>query len=151
MSDDTMHLPGAILDVPSVTDSDAMLISEFALKRNLDIVTASFVRKPEDGEEVRRILDEKEQGKKMLIYAKIQNMEGLKNFEEILQVADGIMIDRQSIGMELTPEKSLIAQKWMVMKANIACKPVISYMLIFDSMIVISDPNIPDSGEVLTP
>jgi pyruvate kinase len=87
-------LPGAILDVPSVTDSDAMLISEFALKRNLDIVTASFVRKPEDVEEVRRILDEKEQGKKMLIYAKIQNLEGLRNFEEILQVADGVMIDR---------------------------------------------------------
>ena len=146
-----MHLPGAILDVPSVTDSDAMLISEFALKRQLDIVTASFVRKPEDVEEVRRILDEKEQGKKMLIYAKIQNVEGLRNFEEILQVADGVMIDRQSLGMELTPEKTVIAQKWMIMKANIACKAAITYMQVFDSMIMIPDPNVPDSGEILTP
>lgn len=48
-----------------------MLISDFALKRGLDIVTASFVRSSEDVEEVRKILDEKEQGKKVQIYAKI--------------------------------------------------------------------------------
>lgn len=150
MSDDKMHLPGAILDVPSVSEQDSLLISDFALKRNLDIVTASFVRKPEDVEDVRRILDDKEQGKRVLIYAKVQSLEGLRNFEEILQVADGIMIDRQSLGMELTPDKSIIAQKWMVMKANVACKPVITYMQVLDSMTIIPDPNNPDTGEPLT-
>lgn len=140
MSDDKMHLPGAILDVPSVSDQDALLITDFALKRGLDIVTASFARKPEDIDDVRRIMEEK--GKGVQVWAKIQSMEGIRNFEEILHAADGIMIDRQAMAMELPPDKAIIAQKWMVMKANVACKPVITFMQEFDSMIIIPDPNL---------
>lgn len=84
MSDDRMNLPNAMLEVPSISEQDSMLISDFALKRGLDIVTASFVRSSEDVEEVRKLLDEKEQGKKVQIYAKIQNEQGIRNFEEIL-------------------------------------------------------------------
>lgn len=62
LSDDKMHLPGAILDVPSVSDADSQLITDFALKRGLDIITASFARKAEDVEEVRRIMDDKGKG-----------------------------------------------------------------------------------------
>jgi pyruvate kinase len=150
MSDDKMHLPGAILDVPSISEADAMLINDFALKRGLDIVAASLTRKPEDIEDIRKVLTEKEAGKKMQIYAKIQSLEGLRNYEEILQVADGIMIDRQSMAMELPPDKAIIAQKWMIMKANVACKPVIAYMQVLDSMTVIPDPNIPALNEMLS-
>lgn len=71
MSDDRMHLPNAMLEVPAVSEQDSSLISDFAIKRGLDIVTASFCRSSEDVEEVRKILDEKEQGKKVQIYAKI--------------------------------------------------------------------------------
>lgn len=69
-------------------------------------------------------------------------MEGIRAYEEILAAADGIMIDRQSLSMEMFPDKALIAQKWMVMKANIACKPVVTYMQEFDSMIILPDPNV---------
>jgi pyruvate kinase len=139
-SDEKMHLPGAILDVPSVSDADSLLITDFALKRGMDIVTASFARKAEDVEEVRRIMDDK--GKGVQVWAKIQSMEGIRAFDEILAAADGVMIDRQSLSMEMFPDKALIAQKWMVMKANVACKPVVTYMQEFDSMIIIPDPNV---------
>lgn len=109
-----MNLPGAVLDVPVLTEQDATLISDFALKRNLDIVTATFARKEDDITAIRTLLDEKEQGKKVLIFAKIQNLEGLNNFEEILNVSDGIMLDRQALSMELSPEKVVIAQKWAI-------------------------------------
>lgn len=145
-----MYLPGAILDIPSISDQDTLLINDFALKRGLDIVAASFVRKSEDVEDLRKMLGEKEAGKKMLIYAKIQNLEGLRNFEEILNVADGIMIDRQSMSMEMEPDKAIVAQKWMVMKANVACKPVIAFMQVLDSMTDIPDPNDPKSYELLS-
>jgi pyruvate kinase len=107
--EEKMYLPGAVLEVPSISDTDQALIHDFALKRGLDIVAASFCRKSEDVEDVRKLLDEKEAGKKVLIYAKIQNLEGLRNFEEILNVADGIMIDRQSMSMELEPDKAIVA------------------------------------------
>ena len=71
LSDDKMHLPGAILDVPSLSEADQMLVQEFGIKRGVDIVTASFVRRPEDIEEFRKVLDEKEQGKRVQIFAKI--------------------------------------------------------------------------------
>ena len=73
LSDEKMHLPNANLEVPSVSEQDALLINDFALKRGLDIVAASFTRKPEDIEDIRRMLDEKETGKRVLIYAKIQS------------------------------------------------------------------------------
>jgi pyruvate kinase len=60
------------------------------------------------------------------------------------------MIDRHSLGMELPPEKVIIAQKWMVMKANVACKPVFALTQIFDSMTIVQDPNQPVDASVKT-
>jgi pyruvate kinase len=84
----------------------------------------SFVRKATDIEYVRGLLSPKD-GARIKIIAKIMNHEGLHNYDEILQEADGIMICRSNLGMEIPPEKVFIAQKWMVEKANLAAKPVI--------------------------
>lgn len=125
--------------MPALSEQDLMLVQDFGIKRGLDIITASYVRKPEDVEEVKRVIDEK--GKHVSVFAKIQNVEGLRNFNEILQVADGIMIDRHNLGMELTPEKVIIAQKWMIQQANIACKPIVVFSNVLESMMHLPDPN----------
>jgi pyruvate kinase len=85
-------------------------------------VCVSFVRSANCIETVRDILGAR--GSYVKIIAKIQNQQGLNNFDEILAVADGVMIARTELSMEIPSEKVFIAQKWMVEKANIAAKPV---------------------------
>ena len=98
------------------------------------MVAISLVRSAENIETVRALLDRND-GASIKIIAKIENSEGLNNFEEILEQADGIMIMRQNLSLELPPEKVFIAQKWMIEKANLAAKPIICASQIFESMI----------------
>jgi len=77
------------------------------------MVAISLIRSAEHVEYVRELLNNNN-AENLKIIAKIENSEGLNNFEEILAVADGIMIMRQSLGLELPAEKVFIAQKWMI-------------------------------------
>ena len=88
------------------------------------MIAASFVRKREDVEYIRDVLGPK--GAHIKIISKIENHEGLYNYDDILESGDGIMVARGDLGMELPPEKVFIAQKWMIEKANTAAKPVIT-------------------------
>ena len=119
-----MNLPGAIVDLPTLTDRDVDDLEEFALKQPVDMIAASFVRKASDVEYIREVLGPK--GQEIKIISKIENHEGLHNYEEILAASDGIMVARGDLGMEIPIEKVFIAQKWMIEKANIAAKPVIT-------------------------
>lgn len=119
-----MRLPGCIVDLPTISEKDESDIVEFGLKQNIDIVVASNVRTSNCIEQVRDVLGAR--GVHVKIIAKIQNQQGLNNYEEILAAADGVMIARADLAMEISPEKVFIAQKWMIEKANIAAKPVIT-------------------------
>lgn len=119
-----VKLPGAIIELPTVNEDDEMCITEFAVKYGLDAIAVSLVRKATDVEYVRSLLPPKDTTR-IKIFAKIMNHEGLHNYDEILQEADGIIICRADLGMEIPPEKVFIAQKWMVEKANLAAKPVV--------------------------
>jgi pyruvate kinase len=119
-----MNLPGCIVDLPTLTDRDEDDIVDFGLKKGIDLIAASFVRKASDIDYIRDVLGPR--GAHVKIIAKIENQEGLNNYDEILQVTDGIMVARGDLGMEIPPEKVFIAQKWMIEKANLAAKPVVT-------------------------
>ena len=120
-----MHLPGAHLDEPILTDKDQRDLTEFAVKGGVDIIAISLCRSAENIETVRDFLRAEPPAEKIKIIAKIENMEGLNNYEEILAAADGIMIMRQQLSLELSQEKMFIAQKWMIQQANLVAKPII--------------------------
>lgn len=115
-----MNLPGAIIDLPVLTEGDESDLKDFGIPSGVDIVAASFVRKASDVEYIRDKLGPK--GAYIKIFSKIQNHEGLHNYEEILAVSDGIMVNRVDLGMEIPPEKVFVAQKFMLEKANLQSK-----------------------------
>ena len=141
-----INLPGAVIDLPTLTDKDEDDIVEFGLKNNVDFVAASFVRKASDVEFVRNVLGQK--GADVKIISKIETHEGLHNFDEILAESDGILISRSDLSLELPPEKLFIAQKWMVEKANLAAKPIIIATQIFESMIEVARPTRSEATEI---
>ena len=94
-----MNLPGAIVDLPTLTEKDVKDLQEFGVAKNVDFVAASFVRKASDIHYIREVLGEK--GAHIKIISKIENQEGLENYDEILAVTDGIMVARGDLGMEI--------------------------------------------------
>jgi pyruvate kinase len=119
-----MNLPGAIVDLPTCTPRDEECIREFAVAQKVDFIAASFVRKGTDIDYIRQVCGE--EGKAIMIIAKVENQEGLQNYEEILAAADGIMVARGDLGMEIPIERVFLAQKMMIEKANAVGRPIVT-------------------------
>lgn len=106
-----VNVPGAVLSMPYISEVDREDIL-FGIETGYDILAASFVRCKEDILEVRRILEE--HGCGMKVIAKIENMQGIQNLEEILSVSDGIMVARGDMGVEIPFEEVPVLQKKMI-------------------------------------
>eukprot|EP00798_Chlamydomonas_sp_ICE-L_P024510 gene24510-10112_t len=128
------NLPGVKVDIPVLTEKDIGDLQNFAAKHKMDYVAASFVQSKADVDFIRKTLDAAG-GQDVKIISKIENAEGLINFDEILEATDGIMVARGDLGMEIPVEKVPLAQKMMITKANIAGKFIITATQMMESMI----------------
>ena len=128
----TMNVPNVKLDLPALTKKDIDDITE-GIKRGFDYIAASFVRKAADVKAIRDLLNANG-GEKVKIISKIENQEGIDNFEEILEVSDGIMVARGDMGVEIPMEQVPIVQKHFIKRCNQVGKPVITATQMLESM-----------------
>lgn len=128
-----VNIPLANINLPAMTEQDVQDIT-FGCLHDVDLIAASFVRSKEHILEIKKVL--KKQGKShILVIAKIENSLGVKNFDAILEVADGIMVARGDLGVELPLEKVPQLQKMMIHKCSQKGKPSITATQMLESMI----------------
>ncbi len=140
-----MNLPGMKLSTPSITEKDYENI-EFALKHRVDFIALSFVRSAEDVIELKNWLLMK--GKEIPVIAKIEKKEAVESIDEILKIADGIMIARGDLGVELPPQEVPVLQKSIIRKCNCAGKMVITATQMLESMINSPIPTRAEASDV---
>ncbi len=138
-----VNVPGIKLSLPALTDRDKEDI-KFGVENDVDFIAASFVRKVQDVLDLRSYLNSIN-GDKVKIIAKIENEEGIDNYDDILELVDGVMVARGDMGVEVPIAKLPQIQKDMIKKATAAGKMVITATQMLESMV--SNPR-PTRAEV---
>jgi len=133
-----VNLPNSKLSVPALTEKDKEDVL-FGIENGVDIIALSFVRKADDVLELKELIRVK--GKNIPVIAKIEKPEAVKNIDSILEVADGIMVARGDLGVELPVEKVPAIQKQLIRKANEKGKPVITATQMLKSMVDLPFPT----------
>jgi len=143
-----INLPKAHLSIEAITEKDKDDLV-FALKQRVDWIALSFVRRAEDVEHLRDLIrQQSEFGRLIPIVAKIEKPEAMENIREIVAAADGIMVARGDLGIEVSPEGVPIMQKLIIQLSNQAGKPVITATQMLDSMIRNPRPTRAEASDV---
>ncbi len=140
-----VNVPGVSVNLPAVTDQDIKDI-RFGIANDLDFIAASFVRKPDDILTIRKILEDEDAD--LDIIAKIENQAAVNNLDDIIKVADGIMVARGDLGVEIPAEEVPLIQKIIIDKCNRAGKPVITATQMLESMIDNPRPTRAEASDV---
>ena len=141
-----VNLPGTDISMPFISEKDRQDII-FGAQNGFDFIAASFTRCADDINQVRQILKENG-GEGVQIIAKIENMQGVDNIDEIIAAADGIMIARGDMGVEIPNEEVPVLQKMIIKKVYKAGKPVITATQMLDSMMKNPRPTRAETTDV---
>ena len=128
----SVNVPGVRINLPSLTEKDRVNI-QYAIEQDIDFIAHSFVRNKQDILDIKEILDAA--GSDIKIIAKIENQEGVDNIDEILEVADGVMVARGDLGIEVAQERIPGIQRVLIRKCILARKPVIVATQMLHTMI----------------
>lgn len=140
------NIPNYKVNLPAVTEKDIEDI-KFGCKHGIDLIAASFVRSAEHVQTIKKLL-EKENKSDVMIIAKIENSEGVQNFDDIVRAADGIMIARGDLGVEVPLSHVPRLQKMMIRKSYLAGKPVVTATQMLESMINNPRPTRAETSDV---
>lgn len=141
-----VNVPNVKIHLPGVTQKDREDIL-FGIEQGVDYIAASFVRNSDCIMDIREILEDNH-GIDIGIIAKIENAEGVENIDEILDAADGIMVARGDLGVEIPADQVPHIQKKIIHKCNRKCKPVVTATQMLDSMIRNPRPTRAEAGDV---
>ncbi|URE42743.1 Pyruvate kinase [Musa troglodytarum] len=129
----TLHVSQIHINLPTLTEADKNAIGTWGVRNKIDFLSLSYTRHAEDVRQAREFLSKLGDLYQTQIFAKIESIEGLTHFDEILQEADGIILSRGNLGIDLPPEKVFLFQKAAVYKCNVAGKPAVITRVV-DSM-----------------
>jgi pyruvate kinase len=140
-----INLPGVALSIPALTEKDRKDL-EFGLRHGVDVVALSFVRTAADVNTVKQIIAGHK--KDVPVIAKLEKPQAVDHLEEILEAADGIMVARGDLGVEMAPEKVPVIQKHVIRRAGAWRKPVITATQMLESMIENPRPTRAEASDV---
>jgi pyruvate kinase len=140
-----INLPGIQLRVPALTPKDRKDLA-FALTQDANYIAVSFVRHPEDVVLAKNLI--RRAGKDTPVIAKLEKPEAIENLEAILRVADGVMVARGDLGVEMNPERVPVVQKMIINRAREARRPVITATQMLESMTENPRPTRAEASDV---
>jgi len=137
------NVPNKQLSVPTLSERDLTII-EFAKEHEVEFFALSFTRNAKDIDNLRSAAE----GFKGAVIAKIENFEGILNFDEILNASDGIMVARGDLGVEIEPERVPLVQKSLIRRCNQNGKPVVTATEMLESMMLQPNPTRAEVSDV---